>query len=490
VRKQADQRLRLAIDASPTGMLLVDGRGIISMVNAQVEKLFGYTRAELLGKPIELLVPERFRGHHADLRQGFSAHPTIRTIGAGRDLYGLRKDQREVPIEIGLNPLHTSEGDFVLASIVDITERKRATEHFRLALESAPTGMIMLDETGRIVLVNKQIEILFGYPRAELLGQMIEMLVPERFRGHHPAHRGRFFAAPRMRAMGAGMDLYGLRKDGSEMPVEIGLNPLHTVDGVFVISSIVDLSRQHEIERMRSEFLSTVSHELRTPLTSICGALGLLQSGAAGALPEKASAMARIAYKNSERLVRIINDILDIGKLEAGQVAFECTGVRLSELLQQSIEANATYADKYGVRLELDDGSNGEQAFVDPNRVIQVITNLLSNACKFSPRGAVVRVRARPLASMLRVEIEDSGPGIPEEFQNRIFQKFSQADASTARRFEGTGLGLSIARKLIEGMGGLIGFKTVIDQGTVFYIEVPREPVAPKGPRPISRPTR
>jgi signal transduction histidine kinase len=257
------------------------------------------------------------------------------------------------------------------------------------------------------------------------------------------------------------------------VPVEIGLNPLHTADGVFVISSIVDLSRQREIDRLRSEFLSTVSHELRTPLTSICGALGLLQSGAAGVLPEKASAMARIAYKNSERLVRIINDILDIGKLEAGQVAFQCTAVRLSELLQQSIEANATYADKYGVRLELEDGSNGELAFVDPNRIIQVLTNLLSNACKFSPRGAVVRVRARPHAAMLRVEIEDSGPGIPPEFQSRIFQKFSQADASTTRRFEGTGLGLSIARKLIEGMGGLIGFSTVIDQGTVFYFEVP-----------------
>lgn len=477
MRKHADQRFRLAIDASPTGMLLVDGLGIISMVNAQVEKLFGYSRAELLGQPIELLVPERFRAHHPELRRVFAADPIIRTIGTGRDLYGLRKDHGEVPIEIGLNPLHTSQGDFVLVSIVDITERKRATEHFRLALESAPTGMLMLDEMGRIVLVNKQIESLFGYPRAELLGQMIEMLVPARFRGHHPAHRAHFFTAPRMRAMGAGMDLYGLRKDGSEMPVEIGLNPLHTADGVFVISSIVDLSRQREIDRMRSEFLSTVSHELRTPLTSICGALGLLQSGAAGVLPEKANAMARIAYKNSERLVRIINDILDIGKLEAGQVAFQCTEVRLSDLLQQSIEANATYADKYGVRLELDDGSNGEMAYVDPNRVIQVITNLLSNACKFSPRGAAVRVRARPHGAMLRVEIEDSGPGIPMEFQSRIFQKFSQADASTTRRFEGTGLGLSIARKLIEGMRGLIGFRTVMDQGTVFYFEVPtREP--------------
>jgi PAS domain S-box-containing protein len=357
------------------------------------------------------------------------------------------------------------------------TEQKRATDRFRLALEAAPAGMLMLDEAGRIVLVNAQIESLFGYPRAELLGQTIEMLVPERFRGRHPAHRAEFFAVPRMRAMSGGMDLFGLRKDGSEIPVEIGLNPLQTAEGVFVISTIVDISRQRELDRIRSEFISTVSHELRTPLTSISGALGLLQSGAAGVLPEKATTMARMAYRNSERLVRIINDILDIGKLEAGKVGFRCTHIRLSELLQQSLEANTTYADKYGVHFELDDDSGGELAFVDPNRIIQVLTNLLSNAIKFSPRGAAVRIRARPDGAMLRVEIEDSGPGIPEEFQSRIFQKFSQADASTSRRYEGTGLGLSIARKLIEGMGGLIGFSTEIGHGTVFYFEVPtRDP--------------
>jgi PAS domain S-box-containing protein len=143
------------------------------------------------------------------------------------------------------------------AANMDSTERKRAAEHFRLALEAAPTGMLMLDQTGRIVLVNAQIEILFGYPRAELLGQTIEMLMPERFRVRHPAHRAQFFAAPRMRAVGARMDLFGLRKDGSEIPVEIGLNPLQTADGVLVISSIVDLSRQREVDRIRSEFIST-----------------------------------------------------------------------------------------------------------------------------------------------------------------------------------------------------------------------------------------
>jgi PAS domain S-box-containing protein len=356
----------------------------------------------------------------------------------------------------------------------DITERKRGDEQFRLAIEAAPTGMLLMNLTGSIVLVNAQIENLFGYPRAELLGKQIEMLVPERFRAQHPDFREEFFSAPRARAMGAGRDLYGLRKDGTEVPIEIGLNPLHTPEGAFVLSSIVDLSQRHEIDRIRTDFVSTVSHELRTPLTSISGSLGLLQSGALGALPDKAAAMVQIAYKNSGRLVRLINDILDVGKLEADQLALQMVSVPLAELLRQSVEANASYAEKYGVRFLLDAASVGDRVMVDPDRLMQVVTNLLSNAAKFSPPSADVRIRLRPGPTAIRIEVEDSGPGIPEAFKGRIFEKFAQADASTTRRFEGSGLGLSIARKLIEAMGGTIGFSTVVGQGTIFYLNLPR----------------
>jgi protein-histidine pros-kinase len=472
--KRADERFRLAIDAAPTGMLLMDRIGCIVLVNAQIESLFGYARDELLGRRIEMLVPERFRLHHPDFRKTFFGDPNAREMGAGRDLYGLRKDGSEVPIEIGLNPLHTSEGDFVLSSIVDITERKRATEHFRLALEAAPTGMLLMDETGKIVLVNAQIEKLFGYHRSELLGRQIDVLVPERFRTHHPALRQGFFSAPKARVMGAGRDLYGLRKDGSEVPVEIGLNPLQTSAGEFVLSSIIDLSQRREMDRLRTDFVSTVSHELRTPLTSISGSLGLLQSGAMGVLPEKVAGMVRIAYKNSGRLVRIINDILDIGRLEAGQLALQMVSVSLAELLQQSVEVNAGYAEKCEVRFVLDAGSADDRVMVDPDRLMQVVTNILSNAAKFSPPGCDVLIRVRPGPTSIRVEVEDSGPGISEAFKGRIFEKFAQADASATRRFEGSGLGLSIARKLIEAMGGTIDFTTVPGRGTIFYIELPR----------------
>lgn len=355
---------------------------------------------------------------------------------------------------------------------------KRADERFHLAIEAAPTGMLMMDRAGMIVLVNVQVEKLFGYSRDELLGRPIEMLVPERFRGHHPELRRAFFDDPKTRAMGGGRELFGLRKDGREVPVEIGLNPLHTSEGDFVLSSIVDLSQRREIDRMRSDFVSTVSHELRTPLTSISGSLGLLQSGAMGSLSDKAAGMVRIAYKNSERLARIINDILDIGKLEAGQLALQLVSIPLSELLRQSVEINAAYAEKYQVRFLMNGGPTEDRVMADPDRLMQVVTNLLSNAAKFSPPGADVLIRLMPGAATVRIEVEDSGAGIPEAFQDHVFEKFAQADASPTRRFEGTGLGLSIARKLIEAMDGSIGFTTVVGRGTIFYLELRRTEVA------------
>jgi PAS domain S-box-containing protein len=332
-----------------------------------------------------------------------------------------------------------------------------------------------MDRNGSIVLVNAQIERLFGYPRLELLGRPIEMLVPDRLRANIPDFRKGSFSVPAARTV----DLYGLRKDGSEVPIEIGLNPLPSSEGEFVLSSIVDVSPRLEIDRIRSEFVSTVSHELRTPLTSIRGSLGLLESGAMGALPENAAAMVTIAYKNSGRLVRLINDILDIGTIDAGKLTLQMSTVPLAVLLQQSAEANAGFAEKCGVRFLLEPVSANDRVIADPDRLMQVVANLLSNAAKFSPPGAEVVIRVRSAPATMRIEVQDSGAGIPEEFKAHIFEKFAQADASATRRFEGTGLGLSIARKLVEAMGGSIGFTSEVDHGTIFYVELPRIDTAP-----------
>jgi CheY-like chemotaxis protein len=243
----------------------------------------------------------------------------------------------------------------------------------------------------------------------------------------------------------------------------------------------VDLTQRRQIERMRSDFVSTVSHELRTPLTSIGASLGLILSGAMGMLPEDAAAMVRIANNNSDRLMRIINDILDIGGLESGGFTLQTTNSSAAELIEQAIEANAAFAREFAVRFRFEGTPADDRILVDPDRFIQVITNLLSNAAKFSPSGAEVLIRIRTDAAVIRIEVEDFGPGVPESFQGRIFERFAQADASPSRRFSGTGLGLSIARKLVEAMGGTIGFHSVAGKGSVFHVELPRAAPAPSG---------
>ena len=236
------------LEAAAGAILMVDRGGTIRTANQKAETLFGYGQGELTGKPVEELVPERYRHGHETLRHGFFVHPEARPMGGGRELFGLRRDGSEVPIEIALNPIQTDEGVFVLANIIDITERRRAEEQFRVVVEASPNAILMVNSEGRITLVNNQTERLFGYTRSELVGQVMEMLTPERYRREHPQLRSSFFLHPSTRPMGAGRDLYGRRKDGTEVPIEIGLNPINTSDGMYVLASIIDIS-----ERKRRE---------------------------------------------------------------------------------------------------------------------------------------------------------------------------------------------------------------------------------------------
>jgi PAS domain S-box-containing protein len=267
---------------------MVNSAGVIDMVNAQTESLFGYARSELLGKPIELLIPKRFRHRHPDLRQLFLADPRSRYM-AGRDLFAVRKDGSEFPVEIGHNPIETDEGLMVLSSIVDISQRKRLEMRFRQVVESAPNAMVMVNQSGLIEMVNMQAERLFGYAREELLGRAIEDLVPSRFRTEHPELRGHFFGNLESRPMGAGRDLYALRKDGTEVPVEIGLNPIATEEGDMVLSAIVDISdRKQKEERIQDALrekdallrekdilLAEIHHRVKNNLQVVDSLLGL-----------------------------------------------------------------------------------------------------------------------------------------------------------------------------------------------------------------------
>jgi PAS domain S-box-containing protein len=354
-----------------------------------------------------------------------------------------------------------------------IAERVLAEEMFRLAVEACPSGMVVVSDDGKMVMVNTEIERQFGYAREELIGQQIEILVPERFRARHNHHCQYFIPTLEARRVGVGSELVGLRKNGTEFPVEVGLNPFRSGERVLVLGVIVDISQRRQMERLKEEFVATVSHELRTPLTSIAGSLGLMVGQWSGALPESARRLLSIAHKNSQRLVRLINDILDIEKLESGHVVFNSVKVDLRPVAEQAIEDNRGFAEGYGVHVRLDAASVEAPVNADPDRLAQVITNLLSNAIKFSPAKGEVSVTVEKSGETFRVAVRDHGSGIPEQFKQHIFEKFAQADGTNSRQKSGTGLGLSIVKQIVERLKGRVGFDDAPGGGTVFYVELP-----------------
>jgi signal transduction histidine kinase len=245
----------------------------------------------------------------------------------------------------------------------------------------------------------------------------------------------------------------------------------------YFVAQIIDISQRVEMDRLRSEFISIVSHELRTPLTSIAGSLGLVSGGVAGELPPKATQLVEIAARNCARLVRLVDDILAIDKAAAGKLEFDVESQPLEPIVAQAIEANREYAHRFGVRLLIAQSCPWVWVRVDRDRLIQVLTNLISNAAKFSPAGAVVSVGTLAQGPQVRVWVKDAGAGIPESFRDRIFQPFSQAEGLEVRNKGGTGLGLSIAKAFMERLDGTVDYESIEGQGSTFFICLPIQPL-------------
>ncbi|MCW2784265.1 MAG: histidine kinase [Marmoricola sp.] len=480
-RRSAPSDLGGLLEAAPDAMVVIDDSGRIVLVNAQTVSVFGYARDELLGQPVEVLVPAALHDLHRRHRTDYLAEPHVRSMGSGLDLRARRKDGSEFPVEISLAPLETDGGILISAAVRDVTNKRREERLFRGLLEAAPDAMVIVDQGGRIVLVNAQVENRFGYARAELIGQSVEILVPERFSGMHEAFRSGYVAGPRARPMGLAGDLYARRKDGSEFPVEISLAPLETDEGLLVSAAVRDISErrqmQAEADRIKDEFFATVSHELRTPLTSMLGYSELMAD--LEQLSPQGQRFLQVITRSAERELRLVDDMLTLVAMDESGLSIRADVIDIETVVRDAVEAARPRAEEVDINLTLEIPGSPVQVDADRDRVGQAIDNVLSNALKFTPAGGSVRVRLQVSAAGAEIEVADSGMGIGDVEPARIFERLYRSGAAIAQQVPGAGLGLTIALAIVEAHHGTIGVVKSDVSGTTFRLTFPLASAAP-----------
>ncbi|MGA8530229.1 MAG: PAS domain-containing sensor histidine kinase, partial [Acidobacteriaceae bacterium] len=423
----------------------------------------------------------------------------------GELVHQTRRGHRLMVLSRWIRELGVAESH-VLETNIDMSERQqrialeeqaRMERRFRQLLEAAPDAIVEISGEGNMVLVNRVAEQMFGYPRDELIGQSVDLLVPDAVRQHHRGYRDGYLEHPRTRPMGSGLDLHGRRRDGSLFPVEISLSPIQTEGGVHVTAVIRDVTerkraeqevrrlqlqytgeleaRNREVERanrLKSEFLASMSHELRTPLHTILGFAELLQEGNEGALNEAQGRFLEHIRRDSEHLLELINDVLDLSKIEAGQLVLKREIYSLAQSVGEALDAIRPGAAAKGITIE-QRGVRDSLVNADPLRVKEMLYNLLSNAVKFTPEGGRVWVETVEDGGFACVTVGDTGIGIPVEEQENIFDKFYQVGNTTRGVREGTGLGLSITKELVQMHGGWMEVESAPGEGSRFIFRLP-----------------
>lgn len=359
----------------------------------------------------------------------------------------------------------------------DLEERTRSlndsSTRIQTILDTVVDGIITINDHGIIETLNPASERIFGYKAAEMIGHNVNMLMPEPYHSEHNSYLHNFITSGEKKIIGIGREVIGRRNDGTTFPMDLAVSEMK-LGGKQKFTGIVrDITERRQVERMKSEFVSTVSHELRTPLTSIRGALGLVIGKFASGLPDKALQLLETANRNSERLTILINDILDLEKIESGRLEFEFKGLDLVAIAHQAIMANEGYGQQHEVNLQLVDAPDRAIVWGDEHRLLQVFANLISNAVKYSPARGLVEVSVSRRDSHFRVSVRNYGRSIPAEFRNRIFQRFAQADSSDTREKGGTGLGLSITKAIVERHSGNIDFNSEEGACTEFFFDLP-----------------
>ena len=501
--KRAEEKFRALIEAAPDAMVITAKRGAITLVNAQAEQLFGYSRDEMIGKQVEMLIPERFRREHGGRREHFFINPHARAMHSGLDLYARRKDGSEIPVEISLSPLPTDEGPVVTASIRDITDRKRteilvrdARNFAESVIDAVRQPLLVLDRDFRVKSANSSFYRVFKTTPQETENRVLYQLAygawdEPRLRTlleqvfSHDIPLLDFDVDRDIPAVGRKimrLNARRLRREGN--------------DSGMVLLSIEDITTQaryqeelrhkteelagqnrlvHEANRLKSEFLANMSHELRTPLNAIIGFAQLMHDGKVGPVSINHKDYLGDILASGRHLLHLINDILDLAKVEAGRLEFRPESVSLSRIVSEVKQILQALTTQKHLKVEIEISPAVENVFIDPAKLKQVLYNYLSNATKFTPDGGRLVIRARPEGSeRFRLEVEDNGMGIKTDQIQKLFVEFQQLDGSMAKRYQGTGLGLALTKKLIEAQGGEVGVQSIHGRGSLFYAVLPR----------------
>jgi PAS domain S-box-containing protein len=475
---------RAVLESASEGIVIADTSGTIVMVNARTETLFGYRRDELIGQPLEILVPEPVRDVHVRHRRMYAEAPSIRPMGQGRDLAGRRKNGTEFPVEISLSFADTDKGRLFIAFVTDITERQRGIEALRRSegkaraiLENASEGIVVVDAAGRIVSVNAKTEQMFRYDRAALLGQPLEILLPERLRQRHIGHRANFMENPHTRPMGRGLDLSGLRADGVEFPIEISLSYIETEDGLHALAFVSDITQRLAVERAtrQAERLAAVgqlaagiAHEINNPVGIMSSRIELMLIEAKEhGLPDSVLDDLRVLHRHAMRVTDIAAKLLTFAR----ETPADRQPVDVNSVVTDALALVEKQLGRSGVHVECRLGSGLSPVLGHANALQQVVLNLVTNAGQALVDHGTIRVTtAADAAGRLTIEVADDGPGIPPEALTHVFDPFFTTKPT------GTGLGLSVSYGIVRDHGGTIDVRSDVGRGSTFTVALPALP--------------